>query len=330
MGSTNFLQFNPTQANQETDAEYAVDSTRTGGAGVDGIWPSPSANKTLYQGSTAFAGLMQMMANKGFVVSDANLATLTAVLANILTTADVQAGLQSVAYAPSITLNTAAYNGFEITLAGNTTLSTTGVVAGQVILLFFVQDATGGRTITFSGFSGAAQPDPTASTISAQLFKVNAALVAEAISPLMSASGINNTPIGAAAAASGDFTSLTANTPASSDDSTNAATTAWAKNGFLSMFGTNGYFKMPAWLGGFTLQWGLSLNPSGVDTAVSFPISFSNACLQVQLTTTDNATGGGGDRISYVLLSTVSAAGFTWSTNGTFSSGGAFWFAIGY
>jgi len=109
MGSTNFLPFNPTQANQDTDAEYLIDSTRTGGAGVDAIWPSKSANKTLYQASNGVYALMQMMANKGFVTSDANLATLTAVLANILTTADIPAALQSVSWASTVTLNAAAY-----------------------------------------------------------------------------------------------------------------------------------------------------------------------------------------------------------------------------
>ena len=83
-GSSNFLQFNPTQANQENDAAYLTDATRTGGAGIGSEWPSISANKTLYQTSTAVAALMAMMANKGFTVSDASLPTLTAVLAALL------------------------------------------------------------------------------------------------------------------------------------------------------------------------------------------------------------------------------------------------------
>src|SRR5258708_5601355 len=88
MGSTNFLQWNNASANQENDAAYAADSLRTGGAATNAPFPSPTANKLFYQVSTAIAALMQAMANKGYVVSDANLTTLIAVLANIRTIAD--------------------------------------------------------------------------------------------------------------------------------------------------------------------------------------------------------------------------------------------------
>ena len=190
MGSTNFLPFNPGQANQENDAAYLVDATRTGGAGVDAIWPSPSANKSLYQACGGVYALMQMMANKGFVCSDANLATLSGVLANILTTADVQGGLQTVAWASTLVFNAAKYSGFQVTLTGNTTVSVTGQIGGELIGLLWLQDGVGGRTVSFAGnIKGATQPDPAANVLTVQLFKVDAAGNLNAVGPAISVNG---------------------------------------------------------------------------------------------------------------------------------------------
>jgi hypothetical protein len=198
MGSTNFLQFNPSQAQQETDAEYLADATRLGGALDGNAWPDVSANKTLYQLSTAIAALMQMMANKGFIVSDANLGTLTAVLMNILTTADTTGGLQSLPWSPLIALNAAKYSGFEISLQGAVSFTISGQTAGQIIGLLWVQDATGGRTITFpANVSGGAQPDPTPGTLSVQLFKVDAAGNLDAVAPAVSVNGMTGMAVDA-------------------------------------------------------------------------------------------------------------------------------------
>jgi hypothetical protein len=87
-GSSNFLQHNPTEANQESDGTYSIEVLRTGGIPVDAILPSAWLNKIWYQCTTMVAALAQMMAAKGFVISDANLNTLAGVLSNILTWAD--------------------------------------------------------------------------------------------------------------------------------------------------------------------------------------------------------------------------------------------------
>jgi hypothetical protein len=84
-GSNNFLQFNPTKANQESDATYAADGTRTGGITFDQIMSSLLGNKIFYQASTFISQLAQVFADRGYVVSDANAATLKSVLANIVT-----------------------------------------------------------------------------------------------------------------------------------------------------------------------------------------------------------------------------------------------------
>ena len=85
---TNFLQWNPSKVNQEDDTEYAVDSQRLGGADLEELFPSETANKLFYQVATMVAGIGQMMSNKGYTMSDANFANLVTALANILTKAD--------------------------------------------------------------------------------------------------------------------------------------------------------------------------------------------------------------------------------------------------
>jgi hypothetical protein len=84
----NFLQWNPSKVNQEDDTEYAVDGQRLGGADLEELFPSETANKLFYQVTTMVAGIGQMMSNKGYTMSDANFANLVTALANILTKAD--------------------------------------------------------------------------------------------------------------------------------------------------------------------------------------------------------------------------------------------------
>ena len=95
MGSNNFLQWNPSQINQESDATYSTEVMRTGGA-ISGIYPSEIANKLYYQCSTMVAAIGQMMANKGYTISDADIAVLITALANILTKADFGTGAGTV------------------------------------------------------------------------------------------------------------------------------------------------------------------------------------------------------------------------------------------
>lgn len=85
--SNDFLQWNPSQINQQSSSAYLADSQRLNGA-VSGLFPSILANKLFYQSTTMVAALGQMMSNKGYVISDADIAVLTTALANILTKAD--------------------------------------------------------------------------------------------------------------------------------------------------------------------------------------------------------------------------------------------------
>jgi hypothetical protein len=149
-GSNNFQIWNPSSVNQDTDAQYTTDTLRTGGAPVGGLLPSKTDNKFRYQLSVGMYALMQMLANKNFNVSDANVSTLTGVLANILTTADLKLPLLSVAWSPTLVFDCSRATGFQCTLLGDvTSLSFINVTAGQLITAAFVQGGSGGYTVTF-------------------------------------------------------------------------------------------------------------------------------------------------------------------------------------
>lgn len=175
-GSSNFIQHNPTEANQENDAAFAADSTTTGGIGVDQIMPSPWMNKRWYQDSTMIAALGAMLANKGYVVSDANLATLTSVLTGaFITNNDLKTPLVSVAYSPTPTFPASTANGFDIVLAGNVTSSTFDVAPtiGQILTFVITQSVGGNSTfIPPVSVNGWKPIDTTPNSISVQQFIV--------------------------------------------------------------------------------------------------------------------------------------------------------------
>lgn len=172
MATTNMQQWNPTAANQETDAEYTADSQRVGGATNPSLFDAKLANKLFFQLSTYLDALFTAFAVKGFTTSDSNLSTLTAQCANFLTTADVRNNVRVVAYAPALTLDGSVYNGIYVSgMTGALSLTISNLTSGQLIALYFQQDGAGGRTVAYPGFVvGAAQPDPAANAVSGQLF----------------------------------------------------------------------------------------------------------------------------------------------------------------
>lgn len=197
MADTNILQFNPSAINQETDDEYLADSQRLGGAPNGAEFPSKLGNKVFYSLSTVARALCLSLAAKGFSTSDANIAVLTTVFANFLTTADVQAPLQVQGFSPTPAFDTQAFSGFQITLTGNITSSTaSGVQPGRSVIFCWIQDATGGRTVTYpAGSVGGIQPDPAPNSVNFIAFRADSSGVLRAISPLVSNNGIFTTAI---------------------------------------------------------------------------------------------------------------------------------------
>jgi hypothetical protein len=92
---TDFLQWNPNANNQETDAAYAADAQRSGGAADPSVFASTLANKAFFQWSIFIKALAESLAAKGYSLSDGAtvpgtaLANLQTVMANILTEADL-------------------------------------------------------------------------------------------------------------------------------------------------------------------------------------------------------------------------------------------------
>lgn len=127
------------------------------------------------------------------------------------------------------------------------------------------------------------------------------------------------------------LTNPTVTTQPASDNSTKAVNTAWAKLGFAIQLATNGYIKLPDWLGGWIFQWGFYAG--GVSGAISlaYPLTFPNACRGVwgavanPGTNTTFSVGVGSLSTSAVNITRTFWNG---STLGG-ASDGTFWFAVG-
>lgn len=192
MATTNVQQWNPTAVNQETDTEYTADSQRVGGATDPSLFDATLANKLFYQLTTYMDALFTAFANKGFTTSDSNLSTLTAQCANFLTTTDLLPAVQVVPYAATLTLNAATANGFYIkAMSGALAFTFTGLSSGQVVAMYYQQDGSGGRAVTYpSNMVGAAQPDPAPNAVSLQLFGYDTTTgLLRAFGPLVSNNG---------------------------------------------------------------------------------------------------------------------------------------------
>jgi len=83
-----FLQWNPSEANQDPDAVYQTDPLRVNGIATNATFPSPTANKLFYQLSTFVTALAQVMVAKGYTIDDASLSALETNLAGIVTGKD--------------------------------------------------------------------------------------------------------------------------------------------------------------------------------------------------------------------------------------------------
>lgn len=171
--STNFLQWNPTQANQENDSAYLADPQRTGGSPTGVDFPSATANKLFYQVSTFIAALANSLSNKGYNPTDASVSSLEGVLANMVTFADLKANLTSVGFSTTPAFNAASTNGFDFVLAGNVSSSTlTGAQVGQTIIFVITQGSTPYTFSPPSNINGWIPVNATPNSVTTQAFIV--------------------------------------------------------------------------------------------------------------------------------------------------------------
>jgi hypothetical protein len=139
--------------------------------------------------------------------------------------------------------------------------------------------------------------------------------------------------LGAAALNSPAFTGTpTAPTPASSDNSTKIATTAWAKLGFVVLLASVGYIKLPDWLGGIILQWGYS-GTSAIDVGITFPLAFPTQCLYVGGVIVQPSLPASSLLTLHMISVSATVGNFTKRfSNGSTISGATdpfYWFAVG-
>lgn len=297
MGSSNFLQHNPTAANQEDDATYAGDSTRTGGIGVDQIMPSPWMNKIWYQSSTFIAAFAGALANKGYNLSDANLPTLEAVLANVLTNADTKPAQIVVPFSPTPTFDCSKANGFRIDLTSNVTSSNliNVPVAGTIVTFYIVSTSPG--NFSFVWPIHVQNPGNVQNQSNGNLYTESFISDGTNLYPLEGLLQIFQTYINTL---NGQVATINAAFPA-----------VLAANGSQLIFGK------------IIIKWGqVTTDINGGTLGVTFNTPFPNNCYAV-LPVTHSTT----DRITYVVYGSVTTNGFTIGNNG--SSGFAFWVAIG-
>ena len=191
-GSTNFIQFNPTQSNQETDAAYATDPLVTGGVQLNNPLPSVFLNKLWYQDSTFIAAFANMLVAKGYSPMNTSIGALEAVLANVLTNADTQPAQLIVGYSPTAVFNRALGQNFTMFLTGNLTTPTlVNPLPGQYITFWFYQESPGGFSVDWPANvinAGTINSTSPAGAIYQQTFFVGHDLIARAIGPLMQSS----------------------------------------------------------------------------------------------------------------------------------------------
>jgi hypothetical protein len=122
--------------------------------------------------------------------------------------------------------------------------------------------------------------------------------------------------------------------PATSENSTRAASTSWVRNamaaiataaGFAILINTNGYVKFPSWLGGLIIQWGTgTVAGSSGNFSATLPIPFPTSALKCVVSPIgDNLSGS----VSALSLTVVSGSAIDHTTTNMNAANGTL---VGY
>ncbi|OWY32208.1 gp53-like domain-containing protein [Herbaspirillum aquaticum] len=122
--------------------------------------------------------------------------------------------------------------------------------------------------------------------------------------------------------------------PTYADSSVNPPSTSWVRGamsaiataaGFAVNLGSNGYLKLPSWLGGVILQWGSTSSLAvNTNTTITLPLTFPNANLQTIVVGSSGAA-------AWVTVNGKTTSNFTvTNSNSSQNPSNAAFFAIGY
>lgn len=235
------------------------------------------------------------------------------------------------------TLLAAAATIANLAVSGNSTFSGTVTVSNSVqgVVFYGLQGAE------FSGHSFVG--DPTTGLQSAGLSTLRLvcagvtgiSLSNSVVSIALPTTFASTVSLGAGGNLAGNFTGSpnftgapTSSTPVSTDSSTRVATTGWVQALFAAMgaafsIGGDGFIKLPSFLGGITIQWGIGGATAGGTFSFNWPFAFPTNVFTVILTpysTTNNAI--------FLTLLAYSRTAITYSVDGSGSTSAMF-FAIG-
>lgn len=329
--SSTFQQWNPTGANQETDAQYLIDAQRLAGAANPSIWTSQTANKFLYQASTFYCALADALSAKGLVLSDASRSTLAGVLANIVLQSDLASALAlyatlvSPALVGTPTTTTPAVGDNSTRIADTTWVRSQGYLAS--ITAAMVLSALGFTPVQQGGGAGQGTNkvfigwDATSGRLRAQVDATDfgdlawvsdlapyarlsgaAFTGAVSITGALSATGqiysANSLVTGGTLTASGLANlagGAVTNAPSSLADSTTSVTnTFWVQSLLASDFASS--FGGNGWqrlASGLIIQWGNVTAQQQVLTTFSFPRAFPAACYVLLVSKGSGITAAG-------------------------------------
>lgn len=319
---SNFLQWNPNATNQENDSQYAADAQRIGGAANPSVFTSATGNKLFYQVSTFIAALAQSLSNKGYQMSDANMANLAAQLNAIMTAADMSPyALSAYVQANYAPLVSAALQGTPTAptpAAGDNSsrIANTAWVQSAFATTAYVLANFATNAYVNSTFATRAYTDPTFATYSWVQTYFNPIL---GFMPIQQGGGAGQ---GTNKVYLGWDNTQKLRCQIDSTDIGNIALTSYFSN-LLSGFG---YQKLA---NGLLIQWGFAGIP-GSGTALGFPLVFPNGVFQMF----SNDQGGSGSSGCHVTSCSVTSnsgfVAFAKDDTGGASSTNLGWLAIGY